>query len=144
MTYLVIILSTLFFQYAFLIIFLGIDRLTASLPALSKLLTHESPVVAGYAAHAIEKILMTRDPKTKQPLVDSKRVAPVQDDLLLQLGKIVHTTENDLAARALSRLLALQKVRYNYITHRAFEKGYGYVPVIYLLYRNWYCRSCLS
>jgi len=73
------------------------------------LLTHESPVVAGYAAHAIEKILMTKDPKTKAPLVDSKRVEPVQDELLLQLGKIVHATENDLAARALSRLLALQK-----------------------------------
>ena len=52
---------------------------------------------------------MTKDPKTKAPLVDSKRVEPVQDELLLQLGKIVHATENDLAARALSRLLALQK-----------------------------------
>ena len=103
-----IMASTIKFLSLFRLI-IGIDRLSACLPSLSQLLTHESPVVAGYAAHAIEKILMTRDPKTKAPLVDSKRVEPVQDELLLQLGKIVHATENDLAARALSRLLALQK-----------------------------------
>ena len=40
---------------------------------------------------------MTRDPKTKQPLVDSKRVEPVQDQLLLQLGQIVNQSENELA-----------------------------------------------
>jgi len=88
---------------------IGADRLTQALPALAQLLTHKSAVVAGYAAFAIEKILMTRDPKTKQPLVDSKRVEPVQDQLLLQLGQIVNQSENELAARALSRLLALQK-----------------------------------
>ena len=74
-----------------------------SLPALAQLLTHKSPVVAGYAAYAVEKMLMTRDPKTKQPLVDSERVKPVQDQLLLQLGQIVNQSENELAARALSR-----------------------------------------
>ena len=60
-------------------------------------------MVAGYAAYAVEKMLMTRDPKTKQPLVDSERVKPVQDQLLLQLGQIVNQSENELAARALSR-----------------------------------------
>ena len=88
---------------------IGVDRLSQALPQLAALLTHKSPVVAGYAAHAVEKMLMTRDPKTKAPLVDSERVKPVQEQLLLQLGQIVNQSENELAARALSRLLALQK-----------------------------------
>lgn len=88
---------------------IGRERLQAALEPLSRLLTNESAVVAGYAAHALERILMTKMPQTKQPLVTKELVQPIQGQLLLQLGQIVAATENEFAAKALCRLLALQK-----------------------------------
>ena len=48
---------------------IGQERLQAAMKPLSQLLTHDSMVVSAYAAHALERILMTRMPVTKQPLV---------------------------------------------------------------------------
>ena len=90
-------------------IIIGRERVGKALPALSKLLTHNSPVVAAYAAHAIERIMMTKLPVTKEPLVTKELVQPVQNDLLMQLGQIVSSSENEFAAKALCKLLALQR-----------------------------------
>lgn len=88
---------------------IGQERLSQVLKPLAQLLTNDSAVVCGYAAHALERILMTRLPSTKAPLVTREIVQPIQGELLIQLGQIVAKSENELAAKALCRLLALQK-----------------------------------
>ena len=57
----------------------------------------------------VMSIMMTKMPKTKEPLVTKALVQPVQNDLLLQLGQIVSSSENEFAAKALCKLLALQR-----------------------------------
>ena len=52
---------------------------------------------------------MTKLPVTKEPLVTKELVQPVQNDLLMQLGQIVASSENEFAAKALCKLLALQR-----------------------------------
>ena len=58
---------------------IGKERLQTALEPLSRLLTNESAVVAGYAAHALERILMTKMPQNKQPLVTKELVQPIQE-----------------------------------------------------------------
>ena len=60
---------------------IGRERLAAAIKPLSQLLTNESPVVAGYAAHAIERILMTKMPSTKEPLVNKQIIQPFQESV---------------------------------------------------------------
>ena len=58
---------------------IGQERLSKAMEPLCQLLTHQSLVVGGYAAHALERILMTRMPTTKAPLVTRELVQPIQE-----------------------------------------------------------------